>query len=151
MTRCKMIHKMNKKFIRNLGLVLITFFIVQACKKTETKKEESCIGGSGGNLTLVVYPQHHGKELKSSVNYRDTVYIKYNATNFPGKSPSSYDKVIAGDSGENHVHISGLKCGSYFIYATAFDTSAQERVYGGIPFTTSQKEGEVSVMVPVKE
>lgn len=114
------------------------------------KKKDECKGGSGGNLTLVLFPQHHGKVIYSQDAYRDTAYIKYNSLNAPAAG-TSYDEVVVGEAGENHIHVPNLKCGDYYVFVTGFDTSAQQRVKGAIPVTTSQSSGELDVNVPVSE
>ena len=115
------------------------------------KKEDTCTAGTGGGLTLVVYPQHHGVSIPNQDNYRDTVMVKFNTQEFPGAGPSLYDLVVAGDSAEDHVHIPGLTCGDYYIYAVGFDTTQNKRVTGGMPFSTSATSGEVIVHLPVTE
>ena len=37
------------------------------------------------------------------------------------------------------------------MYGAAFDTSITKRVTGGIPFSTTQTDGEVELNVPVTE
>lgn len=51
----------------------------------------------------------------------------------------------------NHVHVEGLKCGQYYLYAAGWDTSISQVVKGGIPYNTDQSTGEVIVKVPVVE
>lgn len=119
---------------------------MNGCKKT-------CMAGSGGDVTLVLKPQHHAKAIVSSSNYRDTAYIKFNKTDFPGPSPALYDIVAVGNVNEDFVRVSGLKCGQYYIMMTGFDTSAvwNIRVIGGIPIDFSEQSGEKVVVVPVNE
>jgi len=134
-----------KKIFLSL-IILSTISIFPFCKKSD-----DCVGGSGGNLTLVVRLQHHGKTIYNQGNYRDTVYIKYNSQDNPGSNPLSYSTAFIGDSGEDHVHVTGLQCGNYYIYGVGLDTSIHERVTGGIPYSTSQKSGEIDLNVPVTE
>jgi hypothetical protein len=107
--------------------------------------------GLGGDNTLVVYPQHHTKPIFSHLNYRDTVYVKYNATELPGINPKNYDKIFIGEIGEEHVHIHGLERGKYFLFATGYDTTISARVSGGIGITLSDKTAETIINVPVTE
>ena len=108
-------------------------------------------GGLGGNVTLAAHPQHHGVPIYSKVGYPDSAFVKFNAVNSPGSSASSYDLQLAGDSGEEHVHIHNLKPGKYFIFMTGYDSTINQRVYGGIPYTLTQTSGEVDVNIPVSE
>jgi hypothetical protein len=123
--------------------------LLLAATFTACKKKATCTAGHGGNLELVLFPQHHAKPIFSQDAYRDTAYIKFNTQDAPGTS--DYDLVIAGEAGEEHIHIPGMKCGSYYIYCTGYDTSIHQRVKGGIPYNTSQTSGEIDINVPVSE
>jgi hypothetical protein len=120
---------------------------------SEAEKDDGTCeyGGSGGNTAIVAKPQHHGAAIISSAAYPDTAYIKYNAIDLPGINPSDYDLVIAGEDGEDHVHIPGLKRGKYFVYMTGWDTTINERVTGGTAYILTASSGEVDVLVPVVE
>jgi hypothetical protein len=129
---------------------LIILSLLAATAVVSCDKKDECQGGSGGNLTLVLFPQHHGKAIASQANYRDTIYIKYNTLNAPAAG-TAYDLVVVGEEGENHVHVPGLKCGNYYAYAVGFDTSISQRVKGAVPIVTSQTSGELDINVPVSE
>jgi len=134
--------------LSNYPILLVAGFILFSFG---CKDDDDCTAGTGGDLTLLVSPQHHGMEIYGQGNYRDTVYIKFNTQEFPGASPSSYDLIAVGDSGEDHVHIHGLTCGNYYIYAVGLDTSLNERVFGGKPFSITETSGEIVVNIPVTE
>jgi len=102
--------------------------------------------GIGGNVTIVAFPKHHGNDTRPYY-----VYVKFNAQEFPGTNPSSYDLSIAADTTENHIEIENLKRGKYYIYMTAYDTSIAAGVVGGIPITVTQTSGELDIDVPVTE
>ena len=102
--------------------------------------------GTGGNLTIVAYPKHHGADTRP---YH--AYVKFNTQDFPGASPSAYDLDILADTTENHIEIENLKRGKYYIYMTAYDTSIAAGVKGGIPVTVTQTSGELDINVPVSE
>jgi hypothetical protein len=108
-------------------------------------------GGTGGSTTIVAKPQHHGVPIVSKIGWVDSAYVKFNTEDSPGSSPSSYDLVLAGEEGEDHVHIEGMKPGKYYIYMTGFDSTITKRVSGGIPVTVTQSSGEVDVPIPVSE
>lgn len=118
---------------------------------SEAEKDDgSCLyGGQGGNATIVAFAKHHGDPIVGTASYPDSVFVKFNAINSPGSSPSDYDLVIAGEDGEDHVHIPNMKKGKYFIMMTGLDST--ERVTGGIPFVLTQSDGEVNAEVPVTE
>lgn len=114
------------------------------------KRKEICVGGLGGDLTLVLFPQHHGKAIYSQDTVRDTAFVKFNTQDAPAVGVP-YDLIVYGVAGENHVNVHNLKCGDYYVYMTGYDSSIQQRVKGAIPVSTSQKTGELDVVVPVSE
>jgi len=113
------------------------------------RKDDDCTAGTGGDLTLVVYPQHHGKTISNLPGYPDTVFIKFNMLDKPGDNV--YDKYVIGVTGEDHIHLEGLRCGSYYLFAAGYDSTIKQRVVGGIPFTTDKTSGELNITVPVTE
>lgn len=113
--------------------------------------DNKCKAGSGGNVSIVAKPQHHGKTIINQPGYLDTTYIKFNTQEYPGASPTFYDLVVAGKAGEDHVHIAGLKCGEYYIYMSGWDTTINQRVTGGLPYSFDQETGEINLLVPVTE
>jgi len=126
-------------------LILSSLNLLNAsCKK-------KCSAGTGGGLTIVAFPQHHGRSIPNQTGYPDTVFLKFNTQNSPGSNPSNYDKYFVGEPGEDHVHLTGLQCGDYYLYAVGKDTMLMLRVVGGIPYSTSQTSGEIDLNVPVSE
>jgi hypothetical protein len=118
----------------------------------------SCVlAGKGGVTTVIASPQHHGVPIRSTPQYRDSIFIKYNSLEFPGEDPSLYDLVVKGDSNVSHVRVDGLSQGNYYIFMTGYDTSGASvgapvgRVKGGIPYTLLQEKGQIQLVVPVTE
>lgn len=132
---------------------------IAANYNSEAEKDDgSCTyAGTGGNTVIVAYPKHHGLKIYNQTTYLDTAYVKFNTQEFPGTDPSLYDAVIAGEAGEDHVHIDGMKVGKYYIYMAGYDTSGIAsgtpvgRVTGGTPYTLTQATGEVELDVAVTE
>jgi hypothetical protein len=121
--------------------------------KDAEEDDGTCVyAGTGGNTTLVAKPQHHGEEILNRPSYPDTAYLKFNTQESPGTNAAAYDLVVAGEHmGEDHVEIENLKPGKYYIFMTGFDTTINERVFGGIPYILTQESGEVILEVPVVE
>lgn len=113
----------------------------------------SCrLAGSGGNVTLVAFPKHHDEPIISgSGGHSDSVYVKFNSLESPGTNLAAYDLKIAGDDGDDHVRIIGLKPGKYFIYMTGWDSTSATFVKGGIPYTLTSTSGEIELNIPVSE
>lgn len=134
---------------RKTLLAVASFLIAIAVISCNHDKKKDCIGGSGGNLTIAAFPQHHTKPILNKANYLDTVFIKYNTLDKP--ADDKYDTYFVGEEGEDHVHLKGLKCGNYYFFATGFDTTIAQRVSGGIPYTTDKNDGEIDLDIPVTE
>ena len=115
------------------------------------KEEDDCGADKPGDLTLVIKLQHHEHPVVNLKNYRDTVYVKFNSLEFPGINPFLYNGIYIGDYPGETITIPNLNCGEYFIYATGYESVHSYRVSGGIPFSTKQKSGEVTITVPVTE
>lgn len=126
-----------------LSAISLTTF--SGCNKNK------CNAGTGGSVIIAAYPKHHGTTIYNQPAYPDTAYIKFCTKDFPGTDLSQYDLKIAGEVGEDHVHINGLQSGDYYIYMAGFDTTISQRVTGGIPFTIDQTGGEIDLTVPVTE
>ncbi len=126
-----------------LPFFLLCLIILYSCKKA----------GLGGDNTLVAFPQHHGKPIfsHSTPNYRDTVFVKFNATEQPGTKPSDYDRAFIGEAGENHVHIHGLQIGKYYLYTVGWDSTISQRVKGGVSIELKKLTAETEVDIPVTE
>jgi hypothetical protein len=124
-------------------LFALLVFSVSSCKK---KCKEA---GTGGNVTIVASLFHHTESVPNLPGHLDTVYLKYNTQN-GDSNLANYDTYFVGEAGEEHVHLTGLKCGDYYIYGVGFDTM-EGRVKGGIPYSFEQTSGEIDVNIPVTE
>ncbi|MEY4594983.1 MAG: hypothetical protein RIQ47_1393 [Bacteroidota bacterium] len=137
------------KINRPLQFLAVTSIAV-AISCISCKDDNDCIGGSGGSLTIVAKLEHHGINIPNDSLQPDTVWVKYNASDW-GNAPQGYDMRVIGVFPEDHVHIEGLKCGKYYLYASGWDTSINMEVKGGIPYETEESSGEVVVKIPVVE
>lgn len=115
-----------------------------SCKQKEN--EPSCPAGSGGSIALILEPQHHGKEVRP---YK--AYLRFNALDAPS-SLNAFDLKVDADTTQKTIRIPNLKCGSYYIYATAYDTAVKAAVKGGIPYQIPQNtSAETRLVIPVTE
>ncbi len=99
-----------------------------------------CKEGTDGKATLVVYLEHHGKNIPNQSSYPDTVYIAFNATDAPGIKFSTYDTFVVGTGTDDHVTINDLKCGDYFLFGVGLDNGGPYRVTGGLHVKIKHKE-----------
>lgn len=105
--------------------------------------------GLGGEASILAFPKHHDDPIPNA-----TIYIKYDAKEFPGTDVSVYDDadVASVHPGEDpHVHFDNLNKGNYYLYGIGFDSSINQIVTGGIPLEITEKSGEVEIVVPVTE
>ena len=132
--------------MKSYKLFLIAILFITSCNSC---KEDDCKAGSGGGLTVAAKMIHHIREIKGC-----TVYVKFNTQDFPGEAASSYDMTFKANDTTSIAYLSGLNCGDYYIYAVGIDsllTPPNNVVKGGIPFSTSQKEGTQSINLYVTE
>ena len=118
-------------------IALIAVFIISACKKN----------GTGGQVTVAAITKHHDRHIPFS-----TVYIKYDAKEFPGDDVSKYDAKQTTDK-EGHTHFEGLRYGNYYFYGVGYDSVAQATVKGGVALKIKWKERkeEIELNVPITE
>ncbi|HEV7231146.1 MAG TPA: hypothetical protein VGO45_07455 [Bacteroidia bacterium] len=127
--------------MKKTGLILLfafTLVVIQSC----------CKGGSGGSAELVCTVFHHSKPIPGA-----TVYIKYNAKDFPGADPSAYSTQLKATGNSNTVTFTGLHCGDYYLYGTGFDSALGLPVTGGLHFQIkySDRKKQESTTVAVTE
>ena len=103
-----------KKIIVLLGI--FTFIAISACKKNQLD----------GNSTIKGKVIHHSKLIPNA-----TVFIKFKATEFPGRDSTVYDAKVKADAEGNY----SIKCykGNYYLYAVGYDDQIFQNVFGGSP------------------
>jgi len=130
-------HTLMKKFL----LLFVAFLLV-------VDFSSCCKGGTGGNASLACSVFHHAKPINGA-----TVYIKYNATEFPGTDPSAYSASLTSPNNSNQLTFKNLHCGDYFLYGVGFDSSLMLPVTGGIHFQIpySDRDKIETTNVPITE
>lgn len=129
---------------------LVALFPVSSCKKDKDEDPvPTCVAGPGGQVELSFYVRHHDSLVPGA-----SIYIKYNATEFPGSDTTKYDKsLVTGTTGHSngHSHLAGMHCGRYYIYSAGYDSTISDSVFGGIPVNVTQTTGSITINVPVTE
>ncbi len=121
---------------------------ISSCKKSDDNGA-TCQAGDGGITQVVVFATIGGDTVLNTAG-NDTAYVKYGATSSPGTDPALYDKAYAGEAGENHIHLTRLNCGSYYIYRVSHDTATGLRYSGGTALSFTQTSGEVDTVIALQ-
>ena len=98
-------------------------FFFAACDKTP----DTPAGGVKGKIVLTATVQHHHWAVPSL-----SVYLKYNATDFPGTNSALYNVSATTDQG-GAVQFKELTFGNYYLYAHGWDPVFGDTVYGHMP------------------
>jgi hypothetical protein len=114
---------MNKIF--NYSIIALSFLLLLSCKKNQM----------GGSATVKGVVSHHGKAIADAY-----VYIKYDATEFPGDDYTLYNTFVKADGSGNYSI--PLYKGNYYIYARGYDYAipAPYIVKGGLSVTVRSSE-----------
>lgn len=100
--------------------------------------------GPGGKSSVSGNVLHHDLIIPNSV-----VYIKYNATEFPGPDVSVYNASVTADA-NGHYEFKDLRKGDYYLYGVGYDNAIFEQVTGGISIKLKYNK-ELKTDVPVTE
>lgn len=125
-------------------LTFTFFFMLSACKKNNE------VSGSlvPGNIALNVLVKHH----TWGVPYT-TVYLKKNATSYPGEDTSKYDISQICDN-DGNASFEGLHPGNYFVFSKGYDMIWGDTVIGYSPVSivsTALENNSVQLTLIVSE
>jgi hypothetical protein len=119
----------------NLLLTLFAALVVLACKKNQ-------LNGTSNIHGKVV---HHTKAISGA-----RVFIKFDATEFPGKDTTAYDTKVVADANGNF----SIDCykGDYYLYGYGHDLAIDPPyvVFGGVPVKIRKNE-DVDAQIAVTE
>lgn len=122
------------KSLLKLSVLCLTILAISSCHKE----------GPGGKSAVTGYVAHHSHKIPNAI-----VYIKYNATEFPGADVSKYDASVTADANGYYL-IKDLYKGDYYVYGFGYDSSIQENVVGGIGVKLKRNETKTTD-IPVTE
>ena len=126
------------------AMAICLFFCGLLMGLSSCEKEEEVNGLNKG--VIMGHVQHHGQNIPLA-----TVYIRHGVTEFPGVDPSAYDDSMVASSTDGHFHFENLAKGSYYLYATGFDSAVIDSVFGGVPVEITTHDETVEIDVPVTE
>jgi hypothetical protein len=111
---------MMRKLLFVLMLVMVALTNYTCCK-----------AGMGGKASITI------SVLSDSKNpiYGAIVYIKYGQSTPPNNGITGFDNHINTNNHSNTVTFSGLNCGTYYIYATGYDSVLASPLSGGSPLS----------------
>lgn len=118
-----------------LIILVLVASLTFSCKKNQL----------GGKSTISGTVSHHSKVIPHA-----TVFIKFNAKEFPGKDTSVYDAKVVADAAGKY----SFKCykGDYYLYGYGrdYDIPSPYVVVGGAPAHIRQRE-DLNINVAVTE
>lgn len=124
--------------------------LFQSCRDEEDDPQpDLCIEGRSGELQLVIKMVHHTRPIKGA-----RVFIKYNATEFPGGDTTRYDYAVSAMADSPFATIDSLSCGNYYLYAIGIDSLLDPTNWickGGLPYRTDLSVGTDSINVYITE
>ncbi len=140
---------MNRnKLILGVFVILMSFVFVR-CKDKKKEEEDNCPEGRTGQLTMVFKMLHHSRPIPGC-----RLFIKYNASEFPGADTTKYDYAVTAENTSAFASVDSLNCGSYYVYAIGIDSLLDPTDWvcvGGLPFNTSMVAGVDSMNVYITE
>ena len=93
-----------------------------------------CKAGQGGNVDLTI---NVSSDSKNPI-YNAVVYIKYGQSK-PPANISGFDGKIQAPANSNTITFKGLKCGTYYLYASGYDSVLASPLSGGSPLSVLHK------------
>ncbi|MBS1634681.1 MAG: hypothetical protein JST26_02085 [Bacteroidetes bacterium] len=108
------------------ALATLIIFSFGSCRKNQM----------GGKASVKGRVLHHSLPIPNAY-----IYIKFNATEFPGDDYTKYDTYVKSDSEGNYV-IDNFYKGNYYLYAMGYDytIAAPYLVKGGLSVSVRNKE-----------
>ncbi|MEM9022329.1 MAG: hypothetical protein AAGB22_01210 [Bacteroidota bacterium] len=131
------------KFWNYVVLVVSLPLLMVACGDDDS---DEVMAGPGGNAVISGNVQHHEVNIPNA-----NVFIKYDATEFPGTDVSVYDDSQVSGSVDGSYQFSGLQVGNYYLFSVGYDSAVSDQVLGGLPVVISEDTQTRSIDIPVTE
>lgn len=96
--------------------ILVLSLLSPSCKKNT----------SGGKAEVHVHVTHQGLPI-----YHANAYVKFGSSTAPANPTKDYDLMAHGEETDNHVHVEGLRPGTYYLTAVGVNTLTGKTVQGG--------------------
>jgi len=127
---------MRKTTIAFLIITATCFFALVGCRKNQR----------GGRSKVNGIVAHHGKAIPEA-----TVYVKFNAKEFPGNNLAAYNYTVTSNSA-GFYEVDELCKGDYYLYVLGKDPAIAPPydVKGGLAFSIKSSE-TLSLDLPVGE
>lgn len=127
-------------------LLAVTF---SSCKDKTEEEVDNCPEGRTAFLKVIPKMVHHTRPINGC-----RVFIKFNATNFPGEDTTKYDYAVSSAWDSPYATIDSLNCGEYYFYTIGIDSLLDPSnwiVKGGLPYSTTATTGTDSINVYITE
>jgi hypothetical protein len=135
---------------RLISALILGFGVMfSSCNDKEEEVIDNCTEGRTGQLSVVTKMVHHTRPIPGC-----RVFIKYNATEFPGEDTTKYDYSVTANWDSPYATIDSLACGNYYIYAIGIDSLLDPSNWvckGGLPYSTEAATGIDSINVYITE
>ena len=114
------------------------------------KDEKNCLAGwTNGGISVVIQPVFNGQPVVSTKTFKDTVYVKFGATKFPGYNLTKYEAKFVAPLGDKEILITKLNCGAYYFLVSCQDSASGQKLTGGASFFTDRVSGTFNISIPV--
>lgn len=141
---------LTKSIIKYALASLMLSLVFVSCNEDKTDEEiDECPEGRTASLSVITKMVHHTRPINGC-----RVFIKFNATNFPGEDTTKYDYAVTSEWNSPYATIDSLNCGKYYIYAIGIDSLLDPSnwiVKGGLPYSTTATAGTDSINVYITE
>ena len=114
---------MRRKLLAFSFITMSIVLFFNACNKAD----DAPVGTAVGKVVMTVDVRHHAWGVPGL-----PVYLKYNATEFPGTNISAYN-ISATTDQNGSVQFKQLSLGNYYLYARGWDAVFGDTVVGYMP------------------